>query len=676
MTVRGTAARLCAALALSIQVAGAAAPAIGEFGLDLAGGDPRVAPGTDFYGHAGGTWLASEQIPSDRTSWGPFAKLAEQTDTDLRAILDAAAANPGRPGSDARRMVDFYASFLDTEAIEARGLAPAAPALAAIDAARTHEDIARLMGRGDLGLPAPIDVSISLDRKNPDRYVVTVTHGGLSLPDRDFYLKDDAEFAGLRRQFRDHVERLLALGGRLDPAAAADAILALETEIARLHWPRAERRDRDRTYNPRTRAELASLAPDYPWDAQFRAAELGNVREVVVAELSAIGPLAKLFRATPVASWRAYLSYQYLRARARVLTHALDVEVFGFYGLVLSGQPELKPRWRRAIDATNGAMGEAVGREYAARHFPPAAREQAIALVERLRTAYATRLAVVPWMSDTSRAAAAGKLAAIRLKIGYPDRWRDYHALDVRRDDAFGNLTRAAVFEWHREIARLGRPADRDEWFATPQTVNAYYNPVFNEIVVPAAILQPPFFDPAADAAVNYGAIGGVIGHELGHGFDDQGAKSDARGVLQPWWTPADVTAFRALGDRLAAQYDAFEALPGIHVNGRLTLGENIGDLGGLSAALEAYRLSLGGQPTPVLGGLSGEQRFFLAWAQVWRRLDRSELLRNLLLSDPHSPSRYRVNGVVRNMDAWYEAFGVKPGDPLYLAPEARVHIW
>ena len=677
MTINGALARVCATLlALSVGVATATTPAIGAFGLDLAGGDPRIAPGEDFYAYSAGQWLATEQIPADRSTWGPFSRLAEQVETQVRAILEEATAAAAPAGSDARKMVDFYASFLDGDTIEARGLAPAAAGLAAIDAARTHEDLARLMGRGDLGLPAPIDVSVSLDRKNPDRYVVVVTHGGLSLPDRDFYLKDGGDFAALRRQFRDHVERLLALGGRPDPAAAADAIMSLETEIARLHWPRAERRDRDRTYNPRTRAGLAALAPDYPWEAQFGAAELADVREVVVAEVTAIGPLARLFRSTPVATWRAYLGYQYLRSRARVLTHALDLEVFGFYGHVLSGQPELKPRWRRAVDATNGALGDAIGRAYVARHFPAAARDEAVALVEELRAAYAARLAEVPWMSPTSRAAAADKLAAIRLKVGYPDRWRDYRALDIRRGDAFGNMTRAALFEWRREVGRLHRRADRDEWLVTPQTVNAYYNPVFNEIVVPAAMLQPPFFDPAADPAVNYGAIGGIVGHEMGHGFDDQGAKSDARGVLRPWWTASDIAAFQALGDRLAAQYDRFEALPGLHVNGRLTLGENIGDLGGLSAALEAYRMSLAGRPAPVLDGLTGEQRFFLAWAQVWRRLDRDALLRNLLLADTHSPSRYRVNGVVRNIDAWYEAFGIKPGDPLYLPPAERVHIW
>jgi len=482
----------------------------------------------------------------------------------------------------------------------------------------------------------------------------------------------------LRASYREHIARLLALAG--EPAAAADPaaarILALETAIAKLHWPRAERRDRDKTYNARSRAELASLAPGYPWDSAFAASGLGALEGVVVFELGAMAPLAELFRATPVGTWQEYLRYHYLRRNAARLPAALDAEVFGFFGHRLNGQPEQRVRWKRAVDATNGALGEAIGQIYVREHFPPAAKAQTLELVENLRRAYARRIAALGWMSPATKVAAAEKLSTFRPKIGYPDHWRDYSALEVRRDDAFGNSVRAAEFEWRRDLARLGRPADRDEWFATPQTVNAYYNPVFNEVVFPAAILQPPFFDPAADPAVNYGAIGGVIGHEMGHGFDDQGSKSDAQGVLHTWWADSDISAFRTLVDRLAAQYDRYEPLPGIKVNGRLTLGENIGDLGGLSVALDAYRATLAGKAAPTLGGLSGEQRFFLGWAQVYRNLDRDESLRNLVLSDPHSPSKYRVNGVVRNIDAWYAAFGVKPGDLLYLPPEERIRIW
>ena len=668
-----------AALALLVLAGAQGAtprPAIGSFGIDLGGRDLSVRPGEDFYRYADGHWLATTTLPPDRTSWGTFAQLREESDEHVRGILEAAAAGHAAPGSVERKIGDYYASFLDRPAIDALGLAPARAGLEAISAATTHEDIARLMARPDLSLPAPIDFGITVDRRDPDRYVVGITHGGLALPDREYYLREDGDFPALRAEYRAHVERLLALAGIANAADAAASILALETEIAKRHWPRAERRDRDKTYNLRTRAALGELAPGFPWDAAFEAADLGGIREAVVSELSAIGPLAELYRATPVATWRTYLTYHYLRSRAAVLPDAFDREVFDFFGHRLNGQPEQRARWKRAVEATNGALGEGVGEFYVARYFPPAAKTAALALVENLRRAYAERIRDLPWMSDDTKQAAAEKLALFRPKIGYPDRWRDYTALEVRRGDAFGNATRTRLFAWHREVVRLGAPTDRDEWRATPQTVNAYYNATFNEIVVPAAILQPPFFDAAADAAVNYGAIGAVIGHEMGHGFDDQGAKSDGHGVQHAWWNARDVAAFQGLVGRLADQYSAFEPLPGIKVNGRLTLGENIGDLGGLTAAYVAYHVSLGGRPAPVLEGLSGDQRFFLAYAQVWRALYRDESLRNQLLTDPHSPPRYRVNGVVRNVDAWYEAFGISKDDPLYLPPAERVHIW
>ena len=673
--------KLAAGLAVVVLVGGAAtagapAPAIGRYGLDLAGGDPAVRPGADFYRYAGGSWLATTTLPADQARWGAFDQLREQADAHIRELLEVAAAGSAPDGSIERKIGDYYASFLDTARVDAQGLAPAEPALAAIAAAKSREDVARLMARPDLGLPAPINFGIGIDQKNPDRYVVTVGHGGLGLPDRDFYLRDDAQFATIRGQYREHIERLLALAGRPDAAASAQTILALETEIARHHWPRAERRDRDKTYNPRTRAGLASLAPGFPWDASLAAAQLGGIADVVVNEVTAMEPLGALFQATPLEAWQAYLTYHYLRAHAAVLPEAFDREVFGFYGHTLNGQPEQRARWKRAVQATSGALGEGVGELYVARHFPPAAKAQILELVENLRGAYAERIKNLPWMTGATKQAAAEKLATFRPKIGYPDRWRDYSALEVRHGDAFGNETRASQFEWHRKAGRLGKLTDRDEWWLPPQTVNAYYQATFNEIVFPAAILQPPFFDPAADPAVNYGAIGAVIGHEMGHGFDDQGAKSDARGVLRPWWNERDVAAFQKLTGRLADQYAAFEPLPGIKLNGRLTLGENIGDLGGLTVAHEAYRLALGKHRAPLLEGRTGEQRFFLAYAQLWRELQRDELLRNRVLTDPHSPSQYRVNGVVRNLDAWYAAFGVTPNDALYLAPAERVHIW
>jgi putative endopeptidase len=652
---------------------------IGNWGFDLTGKDTSVRPGDDFFRHSGGNWLATQQLPSDKTRFGTFDILADRAEADTRRIIEDLAQAPAAAGTPERKVADFYNAYLDTAAIERRGLAPLAPGLGAIRAARSHADVAALIARPDLPLNGPISAGVSIDQKNPDRYVVIVSHAGLGLPEREYYLRDDEQFRQIRVQYRDHIARLLQLGGiaRGESArSAANRIVALETEIAKRHWPIAQRRERDQTYNLRTRAELIELLDGYPVEASLMAAGLADVPEFVVRELSAMQPLARLFAATPVKVWREYLSYHYLRSTASVLPLALDAEVFEFYGRTLNGQPEQRPRWKRAVDAVNGTLGEAVGKVYVQRYFPPESKRQMLELVENVRTAFAQRIRALPWMTDETKQVALEKLAAFRPKIGYPDTWRDYSKLEVRADDAFGNLQRAAVFQWQRDLERLGRATDRDEWFMTPQTVNAYYNPVFNEIVFPAAILQPPFFDPAADPAVNYGGIGGVIGHEMGHGFDDQGSKSDARGVLRTWWNARDEQAFKALGDRLVEQYSQFEPLPGLRLNGRLSLGENIGDLGGLSVALEAYRLSLGGQPAAVLDGMTGEQRFFHGWAQVWRTLFREQRLRNQIMTGPHSPAEFRVNGVVRNIDAWYEAFGVQPGDRLYLPPEQRVRIW
>jgi predicted metalloendopeptidase len=469
---------------------------------------------------------------------------------------------------------------------------------------------------------------------------------------------------------------MLRLAGEKDAAAQAASVLDIETRIAKVHWPAAKRRERDLTYNLRTRAELDQLSPGFPWQPLLAAQGLDGQTEFVVRELDAVQALSALFKQIPVERWHAYFEYQYLAANADVLPAAFDAERFDFYGHILNGQPQQRERWKRAVAALNGGLGEVTGQLYVQKYFPPEAKQKVVALVENLRLAYSARIQQLAWMSADTKKVALEKLAAFRPKIGYPDKWRDYSALQVVAGDAFGNKSRADVFEWHRQLERLGKPTDRDEWHMTPQTINAYYNPTFNEIVFPAAILQPPFFDPNADAAINYGGIGGVIGHEMGHGFDDQGSKSDARGVLRTWWQPEDDQAFRKRVDSLAAQFDQFEALPGLNVNGRLTLGENIGDLGGLSVAYEAYHISLQGLKAAVLDGFTGDQRFFLSWAQVWRSLYRDEQLRTLVMSNPHSPPKFRVNGPVRNLDAWYTAFDVKAGDQLYLPPEDRVRIW
>ena len=659
--------------------ASAGSPEIGAWGFDIAGKDNAVRPGDDFFRYSGGGWMQRETLPADRTRWGTFDKLADRAALDTRKIIEDLAANPAAEGTPQRKIGDYYRAYMDTAAIEARGLAPVQPVLDEIRKLASHAEVARLMYRPDVSVTAPIIGRVSIDQKDPDRHVVTVTHAGLGLPEREYYLRDDAQFREIRDQYRAHLARLLELGGvarGAEAAGAAGRILALETEIAKLHWPVAKRRERELTYNPRSRAQLLEMTQGFPLTEALGSAGFGKVQEFVVREADAMAPLAALFGRTPVATWREYMAYHYLRSKASVLPQAVDDEVFAFFGKQLNGQPEQRPRWKRGVDAVNDALGEAVGEVYVQRHFSPEAKAQMAALVENLRKAYAQRIRALPWMTDETKKVALEKLAAFRPKIGYPDRWRDYSALEVSASDAFGNDLRAELFEVQRSLARLDKPTDRDEWAMTPQTVNAYYSPVFNEIVFPAAILQPPFFDPAADPAVNYGAIGGVIGHEMGHGFDDQGSKSDARGVLRTWWNERDETAFKQLGDRLAEQYSQFEPLPGLRLNGRLSLGENIGDLGGLSVAFEAYRLSLDGRSAPVIDGMTGDQRFFHGWAQVWRSLFREQRLRNQIMTGPHSPAEFRVNGVVRNIDAWYEAFDVKPGDKLYLPPEQRVRIW
>ncbi|HUO18738.1 MAG TPA: M13 family metallopeptidase [Steroidobacteraceae bacterium] len=648
---------------------------IAPWGLDLTARDPSVRPGDDFYRYAEGHWDDTHHIPPDRSRWGSFEELEELSEQRVRTIVEGLPAQ-APAGSIAQKVGDYYRAYLDTAAIERAGLTPARAGLDAIAAAQTPADIAALMGRPDLGLDAPLRVLMTTDQKNPDRYIVAITQSGLGMPERDYYLKDDAVYAGLREKYRAHIARMLTLAGDTDAAAEAQSVLDLETRIAGLQWPAAKRRDRDLTYNLRSRAELDQLTPGLPWGAWLSAGGLDEQKQFVVRELDAVQSLGALLASVPAARWRAYLRYHYLATTADVLPKAFDDEAFEFYGRALHGQEQQLDRWKRAVRALNRDLGEAVGELYVQRYFPPSSKEKMLQLVENLRATYAERIGKLEWMTPATRKLALEKLAAFRPKIGYPDKWRDYADLSVLAGDAFGNATRAAVFDWQRRVRRMGGPTDRGEWGMTPQTINAYYNPTFNEVVFPAAILQPPFFDPNADDAVNYGGIGGVIGHEMGHGFDDQGAKSDAHGVLHTWWLPEDTQAFRERVDRLVAQYDGYVVLPGLNINGRLTLGENIGDLGGLSVAYEAYHRALNGKAAPVLDGLTGDQRYFLAWAQVWRGLTRDEQLRTQVTSNPHSPNHYRVNGVVRNVDAWYQAFDVRPGDKLYLPPAERVHIW
>ena len=659
------------------EAQGAHSPALGAFGIDLSARDLSVKPGDDFNRYCNGTWMRATQIPADRTSWGAFDILRAKAESDVKALLEETVASGGAPGSNAQKLKDFYTAFLDVDTINAKGLAPAQTDLAAIAALRTHQDLVSLIGRPDFSANFPLVFAISIDEGDPNSYLPILTIAGLSLPDRDYYLRNDETFPQTRNQFKAHAARMLSLAHESDAEAKASAILALETQIAHLHWPIAQRRDRTALYNKRSRAEMAALSPNFPWDAALESLGLADQQTFVVFELSAIAPLANLVMSTPISTWKSYLTFQYLSNSASVLPAAFDQETFDFFGRTLQGQPQQRERWKRAVSAANAALGDAVGQIYVQRHFSAEAKAQMMALVENMRRAYGARIDQLSWMSPQAKVAAREKLASFRVHVGYPDQWRDYSTFEVRPLDAFGNQKRSNMWQWRRQVGWLGRPANRNQWpDMTPQSVNAENNSNWNELTFPAAILQPPFFDPSADAAVNYGAIGGVIGHEMGHGFDDQGAKSDAHGILRDWWSPADVEHFNALVERLAAQYDQFEPLPGIHVNGHLTSGENIGDNGGTQVAYAAYHIALGDTQAPTLEGLTGDQRFFMGWAQVWRFLIREGALRSLTLSNEHAPPQYRINGVVRNNAAWYSAFNVQPGDALYLPPDQRVTIW
>jgi putative endopeptidase len=649
--------------------------AIGPWGFDVAGMDTTVKPGDDFYKYANGKWLATNKIPPDLPGWGTFTRLAVETEAQVHDIVESVPADAAN-GTAEQKVHDFYRSFLDVDAINKVGMAPAVPGLEAIAAAKTHADIATLMGRPDLGLDTPVNVGVSVDEKNPDRYIVGIGQGGLSLPDRDYYLKKDPQLVEIRQKYLAHIGRMLALAKEDNSDSQAKVVLDVETKIAQKQWPVEKRRERDLTYNLRTRAQLDTLAKNYPWQALLAAGNLQEQKEFVVAELDAVQSLAAQFTSIPVEQWRSYLKYHYLVTHAAVLPTAFDDEQFDFYSRTLNGQQQQRDRWKRAVRSLNSSVAEVVGQLYVKKHFPADSKSQMLALVENLRKAYAQRIRGLSWMSEATKEEALNKLRTFHPKIGYPDKWRDYSGLEIRPGDAFGNMIRARVFNWNYDVNRLGRPTDRDEWFLPPHTVNAYYNPTFNEIVFPAAILQPPYFDPHADPAVNYGGIGGIIGHEMGHGFDDQGAKSDEKGVLRDWWQPNDERAFKKVVDALVTQYSGYEALPGLKLNGRLTAGENIGDLGGLTVAYQAYHMSLNDVAPATMGGFTGDQRFFLAWAQCWRDLQRDQNLRNQVMSNPHSPAVFRVQGVVRNMDEWYKAFDVQPADKLFLPPEQRVHIW
>jgi putative endopeptidase len=648
--------------------------AIGTFGLDLGAGNPAVKPGDDFFAYASGRWYNTFEIPPDRASFGVFNQLDELSKQRVRELIEAAAASHPAAGSPAQKIGDYYAAYMDEAAIEANGLAPVEGDLKRIASASTKADIATLFGLP--GFASLFDLDLPPDLKNPDRYSVVISQSNLGLPDRDYYLNDDPKLQEIREKYLAYIQQMLTLGNVPDAAAKAADIMAFETAAAKVQWANEKRRDVDATYNPRTKKELLAYAPGFPWQAFLDASAIGGRQDLVLSELTAIHDLADLFKRTSLPTLKAYLTFHYFSEHAPYLPKRFDEARFAFYGRTLRGQPQQRDRWKRAVDEVNGALGEQVGQLYVAKYFPPESKAKMQELVANLRASLSERIDAIDWMTPETKSRAHEKLATFTPKIGYPDVWKDYSSLQIRRDDLVGNVRRAAQWHWQYQVARLDKPVDRAEWQMTPQTINAYYNPLNNEIVFPAAILQPPFFDPNADAAVNYGGIGAVIGHEIGHGFDDQGRKFGPDGGLKDWWTQQDADVFNGRVTRLIKQFSAFEPLPGLHVNGANTIGENIGDLGGLNMAYHAYHLYLNGKPAPVIDGLTGDQRFFLSWAQVWRAKYRDGQLRELVMSDVHSPPYFRVNGPLPNINEWYAAFDVHPGDKLYIKPEDRVSIW
>ncbi len=646
-------------------------------GLDLPGFDRTVRPQDDLYRFAGGNWLANTEIPPDRSNYGSFVVLADQAQAEVQQLIVAASTQANRPvGSDAQKIGDFYLAWMDTTRVESLGLTPLKDELARIDAIATARDVARYIGRSQrLGLAQPFAWYSTPDKDNSSMYLGVLYQNGLTMPDRDYYLSPDEKYAKFRAKFAEYVEQMLARAGERDARSAAARIAALETRIANYQWTKVQNRDPVKTHNPMTLPEYQKLAPGFDWLAFFEGMG-APVQRLGVYQPPFIKGMAQLVKTVPVSDWRVYFKFQLLDDYAPGLSAQFADLEFGFHQKTLNGVPEPRPRGRRAVESMDGSLGELVGRLFVESHFGAEAKARMLELVGNLLKAFDSSIDGLEWMSPQTRAEAKSKLSKITVKIGYPDKWRDYTALAIRNDDLIGNLMRSAEFQHQRFIARTGGPVDKSEWLMTPQTVNAYYNPTTNEITFPAAILRWPFFDMTADPAVNYGGIGSVIGHEISHGFDDSGRQYDGDGNLRDWWTADDGAKFKQRASELAKQYSAYAVLDNRRLNGELTLGENIGDLSGMAVALKAYRLSLGDRTAPVIDGFTGEQRFFLGWAQVWRRKYRDEELLKRLVTDPHSPSEFRANGPASNIDAFYDAFGVKAGDRMYRPPNERVKIW
>lgn len=646
-------------------------------GIQLQNMDPNIRPGDDFFSYVNGTWIENNEIPADKSSFGAGAVLDDKAKENVKLIIEESATGDFVQGSDQQKVGDLYKSYLDLETREARGIEPLRPELARIDALTNHDDLAAyfadVMKRN---LDAPFGFGQTEDFKDPTRYIIFVIQSGLSLPDREYYLKDDEDSKTLRTAFTTHIEKMYELAGFTNGAAAAQTVMTLETRLAKENLSKEQSRKWTENYNKVAIEDLATVMPTFNWDAYITASDLPQVDSLVFFSTDYMKAVDSIIANTDMETWKTYLRWKLLDTSAARLTPALDQQNFAFFGTTLSGTQEQQPMWRRGVSVVNGMLGEVVGKVYVKRHFPPEAKERMTTLVGNLVNAYEKSIKALDWMSEATKVEALDKLSKFTPKIGYPDEWRDYTALDIEADDYYGNVERAALAEFERQVDRHHGPVDRTEWGMTPQTVNAYYNPPLNEIVFPAAILQPPFFDLEADDAVNYGGIGAVIGHEIGHGFDDSGSTFDGDGVMRNWWTQEDRSEFEKRTSRLVEQYNAFAPFDDLNVNGEFTLGENIGDLGGISIGLMAYQMSLDGEEAPIIDGFTGEQRVFLGFGQVWRNKYREEALRLRISTDPHSPAMYRTNGPVRNVDAFYEVFDISEDDDLYLPPEERVKIW
>ncbi len=646
-------------------------------GIDVQYMDTSIKPGDDFFRYMNGKWLDETEIPADKSNYGGFIILADNAQEDVKNIIEDSATGDFAKGTDEQKVGDMYKSYMDVETRNAKGIEPLLPELEKIQSISSHDELIVYFARASrYGVTVPLDLQQLVDWNDPTRYSMIITQGGLGMPDREYYLTEDDRSAELRAKYVEHIEKMFDLAGLPDGAAAAETTMALETRLAEKNMTKEAARNRAENYKAIARKDLGDVMPQFDWDAYLAEFGVAEIDSVVLYMIDYLGELDGIIQATDLDTWKIYLTWRALDTAAGLLSEDLDQQNFEFYGKTLSGTEEQQPIWRRGTAVVSGALGEVVGKVYVARHFPPEAKARMETLVGNLIGAYEKSIAELDWMSDVTKDEALRKLSKFTTKVGYPDAWRDYSALEVEPDDLFGNLERARLAEHQREIDRHEGPVDRGEWGLTPQTVNAYYSPALNEIVFPAAILQPPFFNLDADEAVNYGAIGAVIGHEIGHGFDDQGSTFDGDGKLRNWWTDEDRAEFLKRTGKLIEQYDSYKPFDDLAVNGEFTQGENIGDLGGITIGLLAYQMSLDGKEPPVIDGFTGEQRVFLGYAQVWRRKYREENLRQRIATDPHSPAEYRTNGPVRNAPGFYAAFDVQEGDALYLAPEDRVKIW